>query len=299
MEIISVIPRGYCQGVVRAIKMAQETAMANPGKDVYMLGMIVHNTFVVNACKKMGIKFIESPGKTRLELMDEIENGIVIFTAHGVSDEVRKKALAKKLEVVDATCPYVERTHTLVKSHNGDVIYIGKKNHPEAEGTVNLGPHIHLVSSVDDVERLDDLSNVMITCQTTLSLLDMRTVMDACLRKYPNAIMAPEICNATRIRQEAVMNLHDVDCLIVVGDSRSNNSRQLALIAEKVGIQCSYLIDSALQLQEYMVQGKERIAVTSGSSTPNDLTAQVISILKEYEKTGVFTPAQEVNCKIL
>lgn len=289
MEIISVVPRGYCQGVVRAIQIAHKTAREHAHEPVYMLGMIVHNQFVVEACKKEGIQFIESPGKTRLELLDEIDHGIVIFTAHGISDAVRKKAADKHLTIVDASCPDVEKTHKLVKDHiakGGDVLYIGKKGHPEAEGTVSLSDHVHLITSKEDINHLKGLHHVLITNQTTLSILDTKDIIEACLEAYPDAQVSSEICNATRIRQEAVMHLKDVDVLIVVGDKRSNNSNQLKQIGLSSGIQDAYLIDSVSDLKEDMVKGRKRIAVTSGSSTPNELTKQVIDFLKQYALDG-------------
>lgn len=289
MEIISVVPRGYCQGVVRAIQIAHKTAREHAHEPVYMLGMIVHNQFVVEACKKEGIQFIESPGKTRLELLDEIDHGIVIFTAHGISDAVRKKAADKHLTIVDASCPDVEKTHKLVKDHiakGGDVLYIGKKGHPEAEGTVSLSDHVHLITNKEDINHLKGLHHILITNQTTLSILDTKDIIEACLEAYPDAQVSSEICNATRIRQEAVMHLKDVDVLIVVGDKRSNNSNQLKQIGLSSGIQDAYLIDSVSDLEEDMVKGRNRIAVTSGSSTPNELTKQVIDFLKQYALDG-------------
>ncbi|MGM9919415.1 MAG: 4-hydroxy-3-methylbut-2-enyl diphosphate reductase [Lactimicrobium massiliense] len=289
MEIISVVPRGYCQGVVRAIMLAKETVKKYPDKKVTMLGMIVHNQFVVDACRKAGIHFIEDPLKTREQLLDEIDDGVVIFTAHGISDAVREKAERKGLICVDATCPDVRKTHTLVKEHvcDGDVIYIGKKHHPEAEGTVSLSPRIHLVTCMDDVAALPELHNVLITNQTTLSLLDAQQIIAACKKRFPDAVVAEEICNATRIRQEAVMALKDVDLLIVVGDPRSNNSRMLAETGKKAGIPDALLLSSASQLKEDMIHHKKRIAVTSGSSTPNALTKQVIDCLQTYANTGI------------
>ena len=301
MEIISVIPRGYCQGVVRAIMTARRTAEKYPDQPVYMLGMIVHNRYVVDACRALGIRFVEDPAKTRLELLDEIDEGIVIFTAHGVSDAVREKAQAKGLTVVDATCADVLKTHTLVKEHcrRGDVIYIGKKNHPESEGTVQLSPRVHLVTVPEDVDSLPDLNNILITNQTTLSILETEKIIQACKKRFPEAVTAEEICSATRVRQEAVMSLQNCDVLLVVGDPRSNNSNQLKTIGLKTGIKEAWLIDSVLSLTEDMVKGKERIAVTSGSSTPNALTAQVIQFLRQYAETGIWQLPSEVSAEIL
>lgn len=302
MEIISVVPRGYCQGVVRAIQIARKTAQENHGVPITMLGMIVHNQYVVEACRKAGIRFVEDPHRTREELLDEIDEGIVIFTAHGISPAVRRKAAEKGLQIVDASCPDVIRTHELVceaVQNNRDVLYIGKKGHPEAEGTCGLSQRVHLITCEEDVKKYLNLKNIFITNQTTLSLLEIKKIIDACLSIYPDAEVAQEICNATTIRQEAVMKLKDVDMLIVVGDPRSNNSNQLKNIGLTAGIPDCILIESAQNLQESDIKGKKRIAVTSGSSTPNELTSQVIEQLQEYAETGIWKPAAPIEASLL
>lgn len=290
MQIISVNPRGYCRGVVRAIQIAKEALQQYPNTPVTMLGMIVHNKHVVSACEEMGIRFVENIGKSRLELLDEIEEGVVIFTAHGVSDQVKEKAKAKGLITIDATCQDVEKTHTLVKNHDGHVIYIGKHHHPEAEGTTALKDNVYLVESESEIDALPaDLNNILITTQTTLSKLDCEELIAACLKKYPEAKVAEEICSATSMRQEAVMKLKDknVDVLIVVGDPKSNNSKMLKVTGEKAGIQRCFMIENVEGLEEEMVNDAEVIAVTSGSSTPNALTMQVIHSLEAYQKSGI------------
>ena len=290
MEIIKVIPRGYCQGVVRAIRMARETAEKYPDTPVCMLGMIVHNRFVVEACEQLGIRCLEAGGTSRLDLLDQIDSGVVIFTAHGVSDAVVQKATDKGLIIVDATCPDVEKTHTLIREHLsvGDALYIGRRNHPEAEGAIGIDPRVHLISCEEDLEALPELHNVLITNQTTLSMLDNKALIQACLRRYPDAEVEAEICSATTMRQKAVMNLTDIDILIVVGDPHSNNSNQLKEIGKKAGIPAALLIETAEDLREDMIRGANRIAVTSGSSTPTALTNAVIETLEHYASTGVF-----------
>lgn len=289
MEIISVIPRGYCQGVVRAIQIAKDTVKEYPNQTISMLGMLVHNQYVVNECKHLGIICLDDQKATRLELLDKIQEGVVIITAHGASDAVYQKAKDKGLIVVDATCKDVNKTHVLVKEHvkHGDVIYIGKKNHPEAEGTTSLSNRIHLVTSIDDLEKLGQLENVLITCQTTLSLLETEALIQKAKEKYSDASVAPEICNATRIRQEAVLNLKDIDVLYVVGDPHSNNSNQLRKSAEKIGIPHAYLIETSHDIREEQIKDMNRVAVTSGSSTPTALTNDVIEVLKKYAETGI------------
>ncbi len=290
MEIVKVVPRGYCQGVVRAIQIARKTAETYPDQKISMLGMIVHNRHVVEACEKLGIRCLESSGLTRLELLDEIDEGIVIFTAHGVSDAVFEKARAKGLTIVDATCPDVEKTHRLIREHtsSGDVLYIGKRNHPEAEGALGISPRVHLITCIQDLEELGPLENVMITNQTTLSMLDTADLINACLERYPDAAANPEICTATTMRQKAVMALKDTDLLVVVGDPHSNNSNQLREIGKKAGIPAALLIETADDLSEDLIRGKHRIAVTSGSSTPTPLTDAVIATLEHYARTGTF-----------
>ena len=294
MEIIKVVPRGYCQGVVRAIDIAKKTAKEYSGRPIHMLGMIVHNRFVVEACEALGIHCLEARGKSRLALLDEIDEGVVIFTAHGVSDAVYEKAEAKGLTVVDATCPDVKKTHDLIRRHvkHGDVLYIGKKNHPEAEGAVGISQRVHLISESDDLERIGPLENVLITNQTTLSILDNASLIEACRKHYPDALVMEEICHATTMRQKAVMNLCDADLLIVVGDPHSNNSNQLREIGKKAGIRHCILIENAMMLKEEDIQGFEKIAVTAGSSTPNAITDGVIETLGQYRKTGLFKPVE-------
>lgn len=290
MEIIKVVPRGYCQGVVRAIQIARKTAETYPGQTISMLGMIVHNRHVVEECEKLGIRCLESPGMTRLELLDQADEGIVIFTAHGVSDAVFEKARAKGLTIVDATCPDVEKTHRLIREHtsHGDVLYIGKKKHPEAEGALGISPRVHLISDRGDLCALGPLENVLITNQTTLSILDTQELINACRERYPDAVISPEICMATTMRQKAVMGLINTDLLIVVGDPHSNNSNQLREIGKKAGIPAAVLIETVDDLSEDMICGKNRIAVTSGSSTPTALTDAVIETLEHYAETGEF-----------
>ncbi len=289
MEIKAVTPRGYCKGVVKAIDIAKKTKLSNPDKKVTMLGMIVHNKYVVEACEKMGIICLDGKGKTRLELLDEVDEGIVIFTAHGVSDEVVKKATEKGLEIVNATCVDVIRTHEIVKSHidKGDVIYIGKKTHPETEGVIALSEKVHLVTSIDDIKNLKNLKNVLITNQTTMSLLDIKYLIEKCTEKYQDALVYEEICNATRVRQEAIQKLIDVDCLLVVGDTHSNNSNQLKNIALKSGVKNAYLIESANDITLEMIKDAKKVAVTSGASTPTYLTMQVLSTLENFKDTKI------------
>lgn len=280
MEIITVNPRGFCKGVVKAIQIAKETALKYPNEKITILGELVHNRNVVEALRGSGIHTLESKGKSRMELLDEIDRGVVIFSAHGINREVIQKAKDKGLITVDASCEDVLATQNLINSYldNGyEILYVGQSHHPEAEAVVTSNPtHIRLVTSLEDIESLTDLGEkIFVTNQTTMSILDIRILLVAVQEKFPHAIVSDEICNATRMRQEAILKLENIDCLIVVGDVRSNNTRMLAKIGKGKGIKNVLLIDNAKELSNHDLMGYSRIAITAGASTPTYLTNQV------------------------
>ncbi|MFV0380513.1 MAG: 4-hydroxy-3-methylbut-2-enyl diphosphate reductase [Anaerorhabdus sp.] len=285
MKIIPVTPRGYCKGVIYAIELAKQTRKNNPDKKITMLGMIVHNKHIINACKEIGIDCVESKGKTRLELLDEINDGIVIFTAHGVSDDVIKKATEKGLKIVDASCNDVVKTKNIVKNHINEgynVIYIGKKHHPEAEAITSISSKVHLVSNINDLKKLDHFDKSMLTNQTTMSILEINDIIQQAKIMYPNIIIWEEICSATRIRQQAIKDLKDVDTLIVVGDKTSNNSNKLIEVGKDNNIKNAYLVENVSELKSSWFKDSKTVAVTSGASTPTLITQQVIDALNYY-----------------
>ncbi len=292
MEIIPVVPRGYCKGVVRAIEIAKKCAKDYPDQPITVLGMIVHNQHVVNALENLNIHTVEDKKKTRMELLDKIDEGVVIFTAHGISEQVKNKAREKGLICVDASCTDVIETQKLVKEkvHQGyTVLYIGKKNHPEAEAVLSISEKVHLITSETDLpQKLT--ADVFVTNQTTMSMLEVEDLIQAILKKWPDAEIAREICNATSIRQKAVLDLKDkkIDLLIVVGDPASNNSTKLKVLGMQSGIEHVLMIESVHELNESMISSFDRIAVTSGASTPTVLTTQVFDVLRHYAKTQEF-----------
>lgn len=288
MEIIPILPRGYCKGVVAAINIAKKCSLEYPDKDIYVLGMIVHNQYIVDALNSLNIKTIESKDKTRLELLDEINDGVVIFTAHGISDTVKQKAQEKGLICIDASCTDVITTQDIVKKHINEgftVLYIGQKNHPEAEAIISISNKVILITP-NSVIPTDIKGKVFVTNQTTMSIVEIKDIIDNVKTIYPNAIIQEEICNATRIRQEALMKHKDLDVVFIVGDTHSNNSNKLKDIAINSGTKNVYLIQSNLDITEDMIKDKNKIGVTSGASTPTYLTEQVISVLKEYANTN-------------
>lgn len=287
MKVIKVAPRGYCKGVVRAITMAKECVKNYPNQPITILGMLVHNRYVMEALKDLHIKTIDDKRKTRIELLDEIDEGVVIFTAHGISPQVIAKAQEKGLICVDASCPDVMKTQQIVQAQIDEghtVFYIGKNHHPEAEAICSLSEHIYLIEKKEDIPDIPNAS-IFVTNQTTMSIFDIEALFEDIRKIYPQAVFSQEICNATRIRQEAVANLAhtQVDVLYVVGDPSSNNSNRLAQIAKEHGVAQVYLIDDVYGIQEEQLTNASCVAVTAGASTPTYLTNQVIAYLENYE----------------
>lgn len=288
MEVVKISPRGYCYGVVDAMVLALQTArnLSLP-RPVYILGMIVHNSHVTDAFKEEGI--ITLDGSDRLEILEQVNEGTVIFTAHGVSPEVRRRAKEKGLTIVDATCPDVTKTHDLIREKVGDgyeVIYIGKKGHPEPEGAIGIAPgHVHLIERDEDIAKLSlDSERIIITNQTTMSQWDIRHLMALLLEAFPTAEIHNEICLATQVRQEAVAEqAKEADLCIVVGDPRSNNSNRLAQVSEEIAGVPAHRIADLGELKQDWLQGVNRVSVTSGASTPTALTKEVIAYLEQYD----------------
>lgn len=285
MLVKGIIPRGYCKGVVRAIEIAKKHA--NSTTPVYILGMIVHNQYIVSALEDLGIHTIDSKGKTRLELLDEINEGKVIITAHGASKQVFSKAVEKGLEVVDASCLDVIKTHDLISNKLAagyDILYIGKKGHPEAEGAISIDEkRIHLITCLDDLTKIDPNNKYIITNQTTMSLFDVYDICEKAKEILPSVEIEKETCTATKIRQEAIKNIDDeVDVIFIVGDPHSNNTLKLASIAREYHNCDVYMIESISNLDINWLENKTYAAVSSGASTPTYLTNQVIDYLKQF-----------------
>ncbi len=288
MEVISVKPRSYCRGVVLAIRKALAIREAYPHKNVTLLGQLVHNQLVVAALAKKGIHTVADEGKSRTELLEAVPPGIVIFSAHGVSDLVRERAKELGLEAVDATCPEVAFTQNLVKEKvaSGEaVFYVGKKGHPEAIAVTEGLPRVRLITDASGIPERSEVPErkIFVTNQTTLSVTDVASLFEAIRKRFPEAEFADEICQATRLRQEAVRKNRDVDVMIIVGDPGSNNTRMLAKIAEEEKIPRVFRIDSAQALEMEKFRPNDRIGVTAGASTPPYLITQVEDFLRTYD----------------
>ncbi|WAT79356.1 4-hydroxy-3-methylbut-2-enyl diphosphate reductase [Bacillus safensis] len=297
MNVIKISPRGYCYGVVDAMVIAKNAALdKNLPRPIYILGMIVHNKHVTDAFEEDGIYTLDGPN--RLDILKQVESGTVIFTAHGVSPEVRQIAEEKGLVAIDATCPDVTKTHELISEKTADgyeIIYIGKKGHPEPEGAVGVAPDkVHLVETEVDIEALDLTSEkLLITNQTTMSQWDVHDLMELIKEKYPHVEYHQEICLATQVRQEAVsQQAGQADLTIVVGDPKSNNSNRLAQVSMEIAGTQAYRIGDLSELKLEWLQGVKTVAVTAGASTPTPITKEVIRFLENYE------PDDETTWKI-
>lgn len=298
MEVIKISPRGYCYGVVDAMVIARNASLDKSlPRPIYILGMIVHNKHVTDAFEQEGI--ITLDGTNRKEILEKVDKGTVIFTAHGISPEVRELAKQKGLVTIDATCPDVTKTHDLIEVKVNDgfqIIYIGKKGHPEPEGAVGVAPgKVHLVETEKDVEQLNIKSDkLIVTNQTTMSQWDVLHVMEKVQEKYPHVEVHKEICMATQVRQEAVAEqASQADVTIVVGDPKSNNSNRLAQVSEEIAGTTAYRIADISELDINWIKDAKTVAVTSGASTPTPITKEVITFLEQFDPINENTWVKE------
>ena len=280
MNVLLANPRGFCAGVDRAIDIV-ERALTLHGAPIYVRHEVVHNKYVVDDLRGKGAIFVE-------ELTDVPAGATVVFSAHGVSQAVRREADARGLKVFDATCPLVTKVHIAVSkkhSQGREIVMIGHAGHPEVEGTMGqASAGMYLVESVADVERLEvtDPDNLAFVTQTTLSVDDARAVVEALKKRFPN-IVGPrkdDICYATQNRQDAVKSLaQHCDVVIVVGSPNSSNSNRLREVAAKVGV-AAYMVDRPEDLDPAWVAGAGTVGVTAGASAPDVLVEQVVERLR-------------------
>ena len=279
-EVVLAEPRGFCAGVDRAIEIV-ERALIRFGAPIYVRHEIVHNTYVVNDLKAKGAIFIE-------DLAEVPPGATLIFSAHGVSQAVRREAAERGFSVFDATCPLVTKVHVEVaklRKEGYEFLMIGHKGHPEVEGTMGqLFDGIYLVEDVADVERapVKNPERLAVVTQTTLSVDDTADILAAVKRRFP-LVREPkhqDICYATQNRQDAVKVLSPaVDVVIVVGSPTSSNSNRLRELAERLG-RPAYMVDDADSLQAAWFASATRVGLTAGASAPDILVQQVIARLR-------------------
>ena len=291
MEVILANPRGFCAGVDRAIAIV-ERALESYGAPIYVRHEVVHNRFVVEGLRARGAIFVED--------LDEVPDGAtLIFSAHGVPQQVRVQAAMRGLRVFDATCPLVTKVHMEVARLGRlgkDVVLVGHAGHPEVEGTMGqwdgrFGGHIHLVECVVDVAGLHTAQpgNLAYVTQTTLSVEDTRAIVDALRARFP-AIDGPrkdDICYATQNRQDAVRLLAgQVDLVLVVGSASSSNSNRLRELAAKQGVP-AHLIDGPESIDPAWLAGARRVGLTAGASAPEELVRAVIAHLRDAGASAI------------
>jgi len=287
MDVLLANPRGFCAGVDRAIEIV-ERALALHGAPIYVRHEVVHNKFVVDNLRQKGAVFIE-------DLSDVPSGSILIFSAHGVSQGVRREAEARGLTVFDATCPLVTKVHievTRMREQGKEIVMIGHVGHPEVEGTMGQSNGgIYLVETPDDVQKLvvTDENNLAFVTQTTLSIDDATTIIAALKARFPT-IVGPkkdDICYATQNRQDAVKLLaRQCDVVIVVGSPNSSNSNRLREVAHNMAVP-SYLVDNAGEVQAEWLAGKSHVGISAGASAPEVLVQEVITRLEQLGASKV------------
>src|SRR5947209_70704 len=291
MEVIKISPRGYCYGVVDALQAVRQAAK-NPDlpRPLYVIGQIIHNRHAIEELTSMGVTTLDGPD--RATILEQVKEGTVIFTAHGVSPLVKQRAQERGLTCIDATCPDVTVTHDLVRNlvaQDYYILYIGKKGHPEPEGVMGEVPgHISLIETEADVDALQltpqQTQKLAVSTQTTLSQWDTRRVIQYIKAHYPQAEVHVDICAATQSRQEAVVaQAKEADLTIVVGDPLSNNTNRLVQVSEELAGTPAKRIEDLSQLKTEWLVGKKKVAVTAGASTPSQLTREVIRFLEQYQ----------------
>ena len=290
MRILLASPRGFCAGVDRAIEIV-ELALARQRSQestaVYVRHEIVHNRHVVDGLRDQGAIFIEDPG-------DAPSGSVLIFSAHGVSPEIRRRAADQRLTTIDATCPLVTKVHNEVRrmvDEGFEIIMIGHAGHVEVEGTMGQAPEsMYLVETVEDVARLavKDESRLGCVTQTTLSVDDTRDVMEALAKRFPQIALPKrdDICYATQNRQDAVKDLAEqADLVLVVGAPASSNSNRLVEVAARLGVP-SYLIQTEADVDPEWLKDVGCVGVTAGASTPDILVQAVIQRLEMLATDG-------------
>ncbi|MBI1979632.1 MAG: 4-hydroxy-3-methylbut-2-enyl diphosphate reductase [Elusimicrobia bacterium] len=286
-KLILARPRGFCAGVERAIEIVEIALKVYP-PPVYVYHEIVHNRYVVQDLGGRGAIFVDSVSEVP-------DRGVLVFSAHGVSPEIREQTKSKKLKVIDATCPLVTKVHMeaiLFAKQGRTILLVGHQGHDEVVGTMGEAPEkIVLVDTPADVEKLEveDPEKVAVITQTTLSLDDSKATIDAIKQKFPKVVFPPkeDICYATTNRQIAVKELTNLaDLILVIGSENSSNSKRLAEVSQDKGVH-AYLIDDVSKIREEWFANVNVVGVTAGASAPEHLVQEVIDYFKRLGVTHV------------
>lgn len=294
MEVLLSSPRGFCAGVVRAIDVV-DICLRKFGPPVYVKHQIVHNPYVVNDLERRGAITVED--------VEEIPEGsLVIFSAHGSPPEDFVKAKARNLQVIDAVCPLVTKVHNEAKKYHREgkkVVLVGHQGHQEVRGTMGQ-VEMTLIDdeSAQELSGWDPDQEVAVLTQTTLSVADTAQAIEAIRKKFPAAVIRNDICYATTNRQDAVKQMAgSVDLVLVIGAQNSSNCNRLREVAEGLGVP-SYLINGPEEIEQSWLEGKERIGITSGASTPEVLVESVIESLAPDKVTMVSGVEEDISFQL-
>lgn len=287
MEIIKVNPQGFCKGVIRAINIINAVLEdENTKRPIFMYGGLVHNKHIINTYEKKGVIITNN--------LEDITSGSVIITAHGVSDKVLKTFADRNLQIINATCFDVLKSHSIIKEHlqkGYTIIFYGKANHPETKGILGISEKILLIEKKDDIKNLN-INNPLLAfaSQTTMSYFDTEDIYAILKLKFPHIIAFNDICQATKQRQLALIKIaKEVDLCIVVGDPMSNNSNKLKEVCEKYTNTPCIMIETISDLQDFAFTNINKIAITAGASTPTRIVDEVISGIKNKDFTSKLT----------
>lgn len=287
MKTTLLVPNGFCYGVITAYNKTLETIKNNLNKKIYMLGWLVHNKKVVDEFIQHGVQILDDSKKSRLEIIeefDDVANSILILSAHGTELKVIELAKKKGFEIVDLTCKYVYKTHDVIKEKfeaGYNVFFIGKKKHPETIAILNRFKNVKLIENINDLQSVDfyDDQKYFCTNQTTISQYQFDDITNELKNKCKDIEFQNDICDATKIRQDAVINMDpSIDICIVIGDKKSSNTDELYKIAsQKVE---SYKINDLKDIDQKWFDNKNHCGITAGASTPRFLIDKIYSYIK-------------------
>lgn len=279
MEITKITPQGFCKGVIYAIKQINIVLKNNKyKKPLYMLGGIVHNQHIIDAFKEKGIEIINT--------IENINEGTIIITAHGVSNTLKQKILSKGLDIIDTTCLEVRKIQDIINKKEKEsysIIYFGTSSHPECKSIIEDHKDLKLIEKIEDIDKLDISNNkLFFASQTTLSNSDVKKAFEILQNKYPYITKASDICNSTFLRQNALnKEIDNFDMILVVGDKNSNNTTKLLSIAKAK--KEAYLIENIEDLKTIDFSKVKRLGITAGASAPNLLVDEIIKTIKDKD----------------
>ena len=286
--IIKLKEQGFCYGVKRALNIVLNSLDDETiNKPIYLLGHLVHNSFIDDLFESLGVIVVD--GTNRIEMLDKVPNSsTVVFSAHGVSNKVKEKAISKSLNIIDATCPYVEKTFKLVENESKDnsIIFIGKKEHPESIAVKEISNNIFIYDKNCIYNEKINSNKLKVAHQTTLSSFDVEQTMNEIKCIYPSATLLDMICKVTEKRQQQLSELNNLklkgtSLIIVVGDKKSNNSTKLYELALRLDRYDAVFINSIEELDVLKTRNYDNIIFASGTSTPEVLIDEIIDIIKD------------------